>query len=270
MRATTLDAAAAEACFAHDDTPFPFYVDMGRDFILAPAFAALMNPFVNMVRGLRALYRGDWDRAVESREPAFRTDLANLFAPPRFTVPSRSFRIARTDGSELTDVDAVVLDNLTGSMALVQLKWHDVFARSMRERESRRKNLLAARDWVSRIDAWVGRRSCTEVAAHLGIDGIASDNARPGIFVVARHSARFSVPEPYDARSAWISWPELVRSVQRAEAADDVIANMFRNFRAGGLPRQSTSAARPVESFRFTNLLVEVRRNALIPGGSDA
>ncbi len=235
-RAMTLDHAGATQMLDHHDTPYSFYVDMGREFVLAPVMAALMNPFVDVTRHLRQHYRGDWDRAVDSREEVFRADLARLFAGPRFHVLPTGVPLRRADGSSLTDVDAVVLDAVSGTVALVQLKWHDVFAHSLRERESRRRNLLVAAEWVSRVSGWVGERSGVDIARQLGIKPpSAGADRKPVILVLARNAARFSGSHAYDSRSAWLSWPELVRSVSLAGPDADVLQKLAVDF-SGAAP----------------------------------
>jgi len=259
-RAMMLDHASVSASLDHHDTPFPFYVDLGREFILAPSMSALLNPFVGVVRHLRSQYRGEWDRAVDSREPVFRADIARLFKPPRFDVLPSVAPLKRPDGTLLTDVDAVVVDRSTGTICLVQLKWHDIFGHSLRERESRKRNLLAANDWVERVSAWIGERSSADVAEAIGVSTLPGRQlARPVILVVARYAARFSGPGRYAARSGWLSWPELVRSVGSASSDSDVLRDIADTF--AGTDRSAVVSDKPSETFtslRFQGLEVEV------------
>jgi hypothetical protein len=260
-RAMTLDHATAALVLDHHDTPYSFYVDMGREFVLAPAMAALMNPFVDVTRHLRSHYGGDWDRAVDSREEVFRADLARLFAGPRFHVLSSGVPLRRADGTDLTDVDAVILDAVSGTLALVQLKWHDVFAHSLRERESRKRNLLAAAEWVGRVSGWVGERSSADIARQLGMKTpSAGADHKPVILVLTRNMARFSGSHTYDSRSAWLSWPELVRSVSLAGPGVNVLQKLAMDFSgaahgAGG--RGSTESSKATR-LQFPGLEVEV------------
>ncbi|HET8797359.1 MAG TPA: hypothetical protein VFO89_06720, partial [Thermoanaerobaculia bacterium] len=159
VRALTLDDVAAAACIADYEVPVPFYIDLGRDFVLLPCLGALLNPVATLVRFLRSQYRLDWDRAVERREDLFRADIRRVFPVPRFHVPESGIQLRRQDRSVITDIDAVVLDNATGSLALVQLKWHDIYGRSLKERDSRRRNLLDANKWVTRVRQWIDGRS---------------------------------------------------------------------------------------------------------------
>jgi hypothetical protein len=218
MTALTLGIDGLDDWDGAFETPTPFHVDLGRDFVLLPLFGALTNPYFALFRHLRQFYRADWDRAVDRREEVFRSDLARLFAEPRYLVPLRGFRLFRDNGSLLTDIDAVVVDRQCGSVALVQLKWHDIFGFSLSERESRRRNLAKANEWTAKVIDWVGSRSSREVLRQLGIDGAGSDRP-PVLYVVARYAARFSGDDGQDARACWLGWPELQNAM-----ADDYVA----------------------------------------------
>jgi hypothetical protein len=266
-RAMTLDHAGATLMLDHHETPYSFYVDMGQEFVLAPVMAALMNPFVDVTRHLKLHYRGDWDRAVDSREAVFRGDLARLFPGPRFHVLPAGVPLRRADGTDLTDVDAVVLDTVSGTLALVQLKWHDLFAHSLRERESRRRNLLAAAGWVSRVSDWVGARSGADIARQLGMQAPSSGaDRKPVILVLARNAARFSGSHAYDARSAWLSWPELVRSVSQARNDADVLQKLAADFSGAAQASGGGNAndGGKATHLRFPGLNVEVVSRAAI------
>lgn len=220
MTALTLGIDGLDDWDGAFETPTPFHVDLGRNFVLLPLFGALTNPYFALFRHLRQFYRADWDRAVDRREEVFRSDLARLFAEPRYLVPSRGFRLSRENGSLLTDIDAVVVDRQCGAAALVQLKWHDIFGFSLSERESRRRNLAKANEWTTRVIDWVGGRSSREILRQLGID-VAGSERPPALYVIARYAARFSGDDGQDSRACWLGWPEL----QHAMADDDVASD---------------------------------------------
>jgi hypothetical protein len=196
-----------------------------------------------MVKHIRSKHRDDWDRAVNGREDSFRSDVAALFGAPRYRVLPTGALLRRNDGTPLTDIDAVVLDNDSGTVALVQLKWHDIYGRSLRERESRKRNLLGANQWVERVSRWVGTRSSADVVDAFGVLPTgARQTELPVIIVVARYAARFSGQGECDARAAWLTWPELVRAATSQCAHPDslrAIATTFKGkasvaWRAGG------------------------------------
>ncbi len=232
MSCMSLDAASASSWEDDHEIPVPFYVDFGRDFVLLPAFGGLLNPCAAVVRELKNRYRREWDRGVEGRETAFRADLRNLLPLPRFEVLPAGIKLRRPDGSELTDIDAIVLDHKTGSLALVQLKWHDIFGRSPREWNSRRLNLLHANEWVDRVAGWVAARSAAKVAATLRI-GAARNDRHPELLVVARNGWRFTTTQAYDERAAWLGWADLVHATS-TKGKGDILQRLTTRFRGGG------------------------------------
>lgn len=251
----TLDAAEASACERDHEIPLPYYMDFGRDFVLLPSFGALLNPCSGLVRQLKKVYRADWDRSVDEREPVFRAELQQLFPTPRYYVPQKGFRLRRSNGQELTDVDAVILDRQAGSLALVQLKWHDIFGRSLRERNSRLLNLLKTNDWVERVANWISDRSSAEIASVLGI-GTAATGRAPQILVIARHAAHFTGVDSLDKRATWLGWAELVHIVSSCADADLLSAICDcaqKGEQANDLLYESS------ETFQFRDLTVHVK-----------
>lgn len=220
MRALMLGAENLDDWDGAFETPTPFHVELGRDFVLLPLFGALTNPYFALFRHLRHSYRADWDRAVDRREDVFRSDLARLFAEPRYFVPARGFRLLRENGSLLTDIDAIVVDRQRGTVALVQLKWHDVFGFSLAERESRRRNLAKANEWTARVAGWVGGRTSRDVLAQLGIHEPALDRP-PVLFVLARYAGRFAGEKGQDERACWLGWAEMQHALADDEVASD-------------------------------------------------
>lgn len=208
MHALTLEVDGLDDWEQAYETPSPFYVGLGKDFVLLPCFGALNNPYFALFRHLRRIHKSDWDRAVDRREAVFRADLAEAFPEPHFLVPPHGFQLRRDDGSKLTDLDAIVVDRRSGTLAIIQLKWHDIFGRSLAERESRRRNIGKANEWVERVNSWVDGRSSAAVASALGL-GVEGSEMAPLLYVVARYAARFSGDRGQDPRAAWLGWLEV-------------------------------------------------------------
>jgi hypothetical protein len=240
----------------HHEIPAPFYVDLGGGWLLLPMFGGLLNPICGLVRTLRLRHAGDWDKAVDQREPYFRKDLKDRFGEPRFLVPDRGMIIRREDGSHITDIDAAILDRETGTLALFQLKWPDIFGLSPKERESRRLNLLKANEWVGRVSQWIDGRPAGQVAKALGIGGGASDERPPVLLVIPRYTARFTLNDPLDARAAWVSWPEVARFRIEAREHADPLTDLAARFKAGGT--LAADDRRPDVSYRLDGLDVHL------------
>ncbi|MGZ0028231.1 hypothetical protein ACUZUJ_19630 [Stenotrophomonas sp. S4] len=225
LRALTLEPEDLEEWSKTYEPPASQYVSLDRDFVLIPCFGMLGNPYYAMFRHIRKHHRKDWDKAVDAREGVFREDLASIFPAPRYVVPRHGYKLKRSDGTHLTDIDAVIMDCVTGSVALVQLKWHDPYGRSISERESRRKNLARATDWVDKVNEWVGGRTCAEISCALQLPPSECTRS-PEVFVISRYAARFAGDDRVDSGATWLSWPELKYVV--AHANDDPIRDVAK------------------------------------------
>ncbi len=226
-----LDAKTIGPWQTNHEIPAPFYVDVGGGWFLLPLFGGLLNPVCGLVRTLRLRHGRDWDKAMDRREIYFREDIRDQFAEPRFSVPDRGMILRREGGSHITDIDAAIIDRETGSLALIQLKWPDIFGLSPKERESRRLNLLKANEWVDRVSAWVAGRDSRQVAKALGLGEGASGSRPPILMVIPRYTARFTLNDRLDDRACWVSWSEVMRMrIEQKEIADPLteLANRFK------------------------------------------
>lgn len=255
MRALTLRSEDLGGWLEAFELPTSFYIGLGVDFVLLPSFGTLENPYFSLFRHLRSVYRADWDRGVEQRESMFRSDLAKLFSAERFLVPSHGYKLRRTDGSLITDVDAVICDKETGRLSLVQLKWHDVYGRSLSERESRRKNLAHACQWIERLQHWIDDRGSDQIANALNLNFTGCD-AAPEIYVIARYSAHFDGDVREDMGATWLSWSELVALKDQCSESDPLAE-------ISAFARKAFNTPDDVESFsfkhEFPDLIVSVR-----------
>jgi len=255
MSLMILDTETAAWYEQQHEIPLPYYIDFGRDFVLLPCFAGLLNPYAGLTWKLRTMYRPDWDRGVDGREGIFRTDLRIAFPPPRFLVSQTGFTLRRQNGEKITDIDAVVVDREAGSLALMQLKWHDIFGRSLRERQSRMRNLLEANDWVQRVSDWVAKRSARDLGVAFNLGTIAG-NKEPILFVLTRHTARFTGATTYDPRAAWLGWAQLLPAAQRRDVPD-ILRTIFEQFR-GATKRHEPPERTSTVEFHLPDLFVEV------------
>lgn len=206
----------------------PIFIEAGQGRIICPTWGALSHPFQFMLDELKRRYRSDWDRAVDSREQVFREELYLLFPQSRFIRIHRSINV-KVRGSVLTDIDAMVLDRETGLVALFQLKWQDFFRKSMRKRESQKKNILySGNQWVERISNWLSCNDCLSIGRVLGFNRGDTEKIKGfRLFVIGRNSAHFSGPGKPDDRAAWGIWFQLLRFIEDMTDPSDPINHLF-------------------------------------------
>ncbi|CAO3358238.1 hypothetical protein [Azospirillum melinis] len=212
MAGLTLDAEGAASYEERHEVPLPYYIDAGQHFVLLPVFGGLMNPHAGLLDHLRSAYRSDWDRIVDGREDVFREDLRRLLPETRYKVLEKGLKLRRQDKSVLTDVDAVVLDHQTGIVVFVQMKWYDAHCFSLKERDSRKENLLTnGNEWINKVHGWINGRSCAEISRIYGW-GKAAESP-PLLLVMARHASQFAGETRYDTRASWTSWHALTEEI---------------------------------------------------------
>ena len=254
IKSFTLDFEAAADAECRYDIPVPYYIDFGRDFVLLPMFGGLLNSHASVLSYLKKNYRADWDRAVGARENIFRSELQDLFSSPRYVVPDTGFQLRRNDGSVLTDIDAVVLDQERGVLVLVQLKWHDIYSRSLKERASRKTNLEKANEWVDRVHSWIGDRSSRTIAKEWNLSG--AGDCAPFILVVARHASRFVDFVDRNEKACWISWPRLVRLVSQSSSGS--VVDIINDETLMGDESSKSEHLKTKVQYSFPDLLVDV------------
>jgi hypothetical protein len=168
VRNLLLDADNVALWQAKYEIPLPYYIDLGRDFVMLPLFGGLLNAHAGLAWTLRDRYRDEWNSAASGREEIFRSDLRRALPAPRFLVSANEILLKRADGSVLTDIDVIVLDREAREVGLFQLKWYDAVGYSPDERDSRRRNLLEANQWVEKVSAWLESHPLSEALRTLG------------------------------------------------------------------------------------------------------
>lgn len=216
----------AEEYFLNHDYPLPYNIRFGKYFALLPQFGYLSNVCTFLVIELRRKYRKDWDKAVNLREAKFQQDLHALLPKGSYIRGRDNVSIRRSAGDTETDIDAAYYEKSSNCLYLFQLKWFDVFAYSLRERQSRLTNLLKANKWIDQVSQWTENTARQEILSHIDLKGreITSDSFEIRLVVLTRFSARFSGTHEYDERAAWLSWPRLCRLMHENKESGSQLA----------------------------------------------
>ncbi|WP_332764477.1 hypothetical protein [Phenylobacterium sp.] len=225
------------------DCPQALIVRAGDVFWQQPVFGGLNNPFTWVTRKLRRTFRSDWDRAVNGREATFREDLRIVFYEPLFWFAPTTLKL-RGSGGVKTDIDAIVIDRVSGTMAVFQLKWQDAFENSLTERESRRRNLAAEGNaWIETVLSHCHGCSPGEAARRIGVPVAEAASVKTmRLFILTRNAAQFSGPADQDRRAAWLSWYDMLRRCNRARREPDPLSTAWRSGRRRGAEKPDRSA----------------------------
>jgi hypothetical protein len=194
--------------------PWPLYVPVGDEWVIRSIGGCLYNPFWFLARNLKRLFPEDYDSATRLRENVFRKDLNRLFDAARFTVSQRNVNLPGAS-KVVTDLDALIYDHQTDTLAIFQLKWLDPFGASMKERRNRASEFYdKSTKWIKAVLEWFETSNHMPVATALGLPPKKHfETDKVLLFVLGRTSGNFSGTNAPDQRAAWGNWYEFAQLV---------------------------------------------------------
>lgn len=198
--------------------PQPPYVSLGNGWLLRSMAGSLGNPFSFLLRRLQAIHPSDYKREHLRREGVFRDQFYQLLPKDGLIKIDRPVNLTQ-GGKTVTDLDGVVLDPRTGTIALIQLKWQDAFGESMSERRSKQKNLQAdCEDWIRAVQQWLNDNGYEELFNRLQLRrGQKFTVSRVLYFVLGRYFSQFSGDQKPDEVAAWGNWYQVQRLTKTRE-----------------------------------------------------
>ncbi len=148
----------------------PIFIDLGNGMLLRPASSVTQNQLVTFTAIAKWRDGGAQNAISEARESWFRAHLYALFQGNRY-IRIEGNVVLREDGRKATDIDAAILDRVTGELAIFQLKWQDYFSTSVKQLGSRAKNFASEVDgWADAVFKWLSKESVHSVAQTLRLD----------------------------------------------------------------------------------------------------
>jgi hypothetical protein len=243
---------------AHASAPAPHYM-ISKDLVVRSVKGCLDQPFAFLLRELRRNYSKDWDKAVDHREHLFRHDLVDAFSVyDRLIFFTDNISITTSIGK--TDIDAFAYDPMTGVAALFQLKWQDLFANSMKERESRKSNFLdKGNEWVNKVCAWLKEGKLAQTLRSCGMPKRAAEGITDTkVFVLGRNFSHFSGEFQKDTRAAWGSWARLATLLQENPQNECPLSFLFDSFQNEPPSSRFSFKDQPVE-LKIDGLTVVLR-----------
>lgn len=191
----------------------------------APLIKVSRHQYIRSIRGfldgafeftlfrLRKSFPKDWDRNVNTRERTFREHLYLLFDDDRFLCVPHTILIG-CNGQTSTDIDAAVIDKITGEIALFQLKWQDPTGYSTSALKSKKQNYNEQTEkWINTVDKWIKNCSEAELASKLGIKKKFIQKSKIFLFVLGRHHGNYSGSSKPNPRCAWAQWYQLLQTI---------------------------------------------------------
>lgn len=158
-----------EAAMLRNDTSkfIPLLVDMGNGFVLRPFSSIQVNPFFSLIRLLEYRDPNIRHHISEPRENWLRENLYAMFSGMRYQVIEGNIKL-KEGGKTITDLDAVIFDNLTGELAIFQIKWQDYFFNDVKKLRSKARNLThELNEWASKTGKWIADHGRDELIKNL-------------------------------------------------------------------------------------------------------
>jgi hypothetical protein len=182
----------------------------------------LTEPFLFLTRELKRRYSYEYHTASHLHEAAFRQDLYQVFADKRFVKSASSVELKGVQGDLTTDVDALIFDRKTGTLALFELKSQDPFAYSRQERIRQRDYFYGAGKQVLACVQWLNRNGANALLTRLDAKLVKRLKVQKTcIFVLGRYLAHFFDGPEFDRRAAWGTWPQVLRLLNGASFGAD-------------------------------------------------
>ena len=195
-------------------TPAPPLLRLNAQHLVWSFTGLLSEPFLFLTRELKRRHSYEYHTASHLHEEVFRQDLYQLFSDKRFVRSADSVELRGVQGELTTDVDALIFDRKTGVLALFELKSQDLFAYSPQERRRQRDYFYNAGKQVLACVQWLNRNGANALLARLDPKLVKRLKVQKTyIFVLGRYLAHFFDGPEFDRRSAWGTWPQVLRLV---------------------------------------------------------
>lgn len=181
------------AYFGSEPTPcMPMLIEISESYWLAPVSSVFRNP-LTAIRMLNEFRQPATAQLVrQPRERWMTSDLYALFEGTRYQVLELPARLKR-GGRLVTDIDAAVLDVMTGELGLFQLKWQDLSSHRLEALRSKAKNFTERVSlWADQVEDWIEQFGEAELCRSLKLKlPKGSVPSRVMMFAIGRAGARF-------------------------------------------------------------------------------
>lgn len=160
--------ASDAALIKNHTTKFmPLIINLENDFVLRPVSSIVRNP-LNTLKDLLLLRNPQLIAEFnKGRESWLRNYLYAMFMGTRYHRIEGNIAL-RIDKKFITDIDAVIYDNVTGELALFQIKWQDYHLNDVKKLRSKASNLTKElEEWTKNVYEWISSQGVDRLAHNL-------------------------------------------------------------------------------------------------------
>jgi hypothetical protein len=215
---------------SHTTKFMPLLIDMENGYVLRPVSAILYNPFFSIIPLLE--YRNPNMRHNISlpRESWVRKNLYAMFSGQRYQKIEGNIKLKEGNFTN-TDLDAAIFDNLTGELAIFQIKWQDFYYNDVKKLQSRASNLTKDLDeWAAKTTSWIKSHGHEELARNLRLKtNVNYQISNVYLFAISRTKARMKGYGYAGSAEnlATCNWPQFSRNRFEIGPAERVFKTLF-------------------------------------------
>ena len=224
----------------------PLLIDLGNGYILRPISGLTSNPFFTIIALSEHRNPQTQHEILKPREQWQRMLLYAQFAGSRYLTLSIPIKI-RKEGRVLTDIDAAILDILSGELAIFQLKWQNYFFNDVKRLRSRASNLTEETDqWAKTVLGWISTNGLAELAKTMQLKS--NPIKKVYLFGISYSTAR-TKGYGYTTKEqdlALANWPQFIRIRTQTGPAENIFSKIHSVIKAESELKVSVQAV-PLE-----------------------
>lgn len=187
---------------------YPMFLKVSKTILMRLTLSFLVDPFMFLFQQLQNRFPNDWSREIDTRELLFREQLYNQISDKMGLIKiHKNINIYR-DKKRITDIDAIIIDKSSKTIALFQLKWQEPFGESPSVRNSKKNNfIVASNKWIESVQLWLETSSNKEKADAFSLKSHDFENEWTyRLFVIGRYFSRFSLERSQNDNACWCNW----------------------------------------------------------------
>lgn len=213
----------------------PLLIDIGSGFVFRPASCILRNPLHSVYAMVENRDPSLTNSISQSREDWIRNNLYAIFAGSRYQRVEGNIKI-RLGGNIITDIDAAIYDNLTGELALIQIKWQNYFTNDVKKLRSKAKNFVSEISrWTEKVENWIDSQEVSQIVKSLKLKDATNNLTKEKIFLfgLSKNAARMQ-GYGYELNNDQIAigtWAQFRRNRTEIGPASLVVSKLFQNLK---------------------------------------
>ncbi|RST26238.1 hypothetical protein [Chryseobacterium lacus] len=227
--------ASDAALIKNHTTKFmPLIINLENDFVLRPVSSIVRNP-LNTLKDLLLLRNPQLTAEFnKGRESWLRNYLYAMFTGTRYHRIEGNIAL-RINKKFITDIDAVIYDNVTGELALFQIKWQDYHLNDVKKLRSKASNLTKElEEWTKKVYEWISSQGVDRLAHNLRVPKNKKiSESKIYLFGLSKDAARMKGYgfELKEERIAIGTWAQFQRNRTEIGPSNSVFGDLFNTLK---------------------------------------